>query len=453
MDFDAFRSAMGRRMCFDFGEAQKVVGLRRASLEVQLSRWCEAGKLMRLRKGLYAIGQAYRRVPLQGARAANIIVRPSYLTGLWALAYHDLLSEHGDEEEGHWRGEPCGVFTSATALGRACEFENELGRFRYYKLKPRLLFGAERRLVGDHWVWVATPEKAVLDYLFTTPRDWGMRRLIERGFYRTNSLDLEMLRYMALRYRSPRLAEIVGRLRMLARRERLFAARWLVPPTAAERAAGHEGGANDTREDVAAVLTAEIARISEAGDETRAHGLDNLAGLPEAVRGIVPVVERPEPGSEVVPAAEPAAPEYAVDLLSSEEFIVGGEARRLLGRPMARTIEGNWGRASAKKQLSWAVMSDAPVVAEYELPVWLTQRLWYHREMKRYCMDYCKIHELRPRWHRLKEWGRTTKRRHRADPRWVPEHDDFREFGLKYRFFPEDPAGAQAAPEAYFFYP
>ncbi len=408
MDFNAFREVVRRRVCFSFADVREMVGIKPASLRVQLSRWCEEGQLTRLRKGLYALAPKHRLLPLRAPVVANLLVQPSYITGLWALEHHGLISPHGDEEEGHWRGEPAGIYTCA-GIPRTRDYENELGRFRYYKLKPELLFGAQKTRVGRDWVWMATPEKALLDYFFVTPHDWRVRRILERGFQRLNSLDLEMLRFMAVRYRSPRLAEIVGRWRMLARRERLFAARWMTPPQpahsdggiqAAEAAGGRDSTRADTRFDVA-------------------HVLGKMAKEP------------------VWPASKPAAPAFALDQLSSEEFFIGGEAQLLLGRPIANTIEGNWGRKSAKRHHSWHMLSDEPFVKEYQLPVWFTQRLWFHRLLKWEDMQRCRRLRLRPRWHRMKEWSRETKRRHREDPEWFPAHDDFKQFGLEYLFFPD----------------
>ncbi len=404
MDFEAFKSLYRRKVVFEYEDIRTTTGMKPASLRVQLSRWCDAGRLSRLRKGLYAFGPRDRVLPVRGPVVANLMVQPSYLTALWALEFHGIVSEHGDVDEGHWRGEPLDTYTCAAPVGRTYDYENEFGSFRYYKLKPQLMFGAEKTRVGRDWVWVATPEKALLDYFYVTPRDWGARRILERGFHRLNGVDLEMMRHMAVRYRSPRLAEIVGRWRMLARRERLFAARWLTPPPSAEQAVA----------------------------EREAPEFDPRYELMTTLQGQTP--ERLEPAPESVPQL----PEFALEKLSSEEFIIGGEARVLMGRPLANTIGGNWGRSSGKKQWSWELMSDEPAVCAYDLPAWFTQRLWYHRDLKGMHTRRCKQRKQRPRWHRMKEWARETRRHRRRDRSWIPEKDDFLDYGLEYRFFPPD---------------
>ncbi len=488
MDFHAFRSFVGRRLCFSFEELRASLGMKTASLQVQLSRWCDSGRVIRLRKGLYTLGREFCMWPLNGPLVANLMVKESYLTALWALEFHGLMSEHGDEEEGHWRGEPDGFYTCATVNSRTYDYENPFGQFRYYKLKPSLMFGAQPTLVEGKRVWVATPEKAVLDYLFVTPRDWGVRRLLERGFQCIYTLDLEMLRFMAVRYRSPRLAEIVGRLRMQARRERLFAARWLTPPAAqpgadrprAEAAGAGPAGVSGVSADTGAGAGAAVSASAGAVTAPALPALEPPRVEPpsEALRVEPPRVEPPaeaeaefdpryeiarvlnaeiaglwEPEDEdddgvVLPAAKTTVPRFAVEQLSGEEFWVGGEAQRLLGRPIANTVEGNWGRRSGKRHFSWPMITDEPFIREYDMPAWFTQRQRFHREMKRFEIDYCKIHDLVPRWYRLKRWSRETKRRHRRDPHWVPPNQDFREYGLEYRFFPPDlPEPVQREPD------
>lgn len=85
--------------------------------------------------------------------AANRIYAPSYISFESALAYHRLIPE--------------GVFmiTSATSL-KTNSFNTSLGRFYYRHLKPELMFGYQLVEEQNQRLKMASPEKAILDYLY-----------------------------------------------------------------------------------------------------------------------------------------------------------------------------------------------------------------------------------------------------------------------------------------------
>lgn len=82
------------------------------SLRLQLSRWVKAGRLLRFRRGLYALAPPWRKVEPHPFLVANRLRRGTYVSLQSALAWHGVIPEHVPvvtkcfrtllaEEEGH----------------------------------------------------------------------------------------------------------------------------------------------------------------------------------------------------------------------------------------------------------------------------------------------------------------------------------------------------------------
>lgn len=117
-----------------------------------------SGGLVRLRKGLYVLGERYRRAPLQREHLANLIYGPSYISLEYALGYHGLIPERVEN------------VTSVT-VGENHRFDTPVGVFTYQSLSPRYYSAgirwegeAERRFL------MASPEKALVDKVWTDKR-------------------------------------------------------------------------------------------------------------------------------------------------------------------------------------------------------------------------------------------------------------------------------------------
>lgn len=124
---------------------------REPGLPAQLSRWSSAGKLFRLRRGLYSLAPPYRKVIPHPFLVANRLVPGSYVSGLSALAHAGAIPEFVAEVTSCGPGRPHGR-------------ETPLGRFSFRHLKRELRGGY--RLVdlgGDQEAFVASAEKAFLD--------------------------------------------------------------------------------------------------------------------------------------------------------------------------------------------------------------------------------------------------------------------------------------------------
>lgn len=129
-----------------------AVNLRR-----QLSRWTRAGRLLQLRRGLYALAPPWRRINPHPFLVANRLGSGSYVSGLSALAFAQAIPEYVAE------------VTSCTG-GRPHTYLTPLGRFSFRRLKANLRFGYRQVALGDgQAAFLATPEKALLDLIYLQP--------------------------------------------------------------------------------------------------------------------------------------------------------------------------------------------------------------------------------------------------------------------------------------------
>lgn len=112
----------------------------------------KSGALIRIKKGLYVLGEAYREEPICFELLANLIYGPSYVSQEYALQYHGLIPERV-------------VTVTSMTCKRNKYFETPIGHFRYTYLNIR------RYSVGVDWqpfrsdlrLLIASAEKAIAD--------------------------------------------------------------------------------------------------------------------------------------------------------------------------------------------------------------------------------------------------------------------------------------------------
>jgi predicted transcriptional regulator of viral defense system len=149
---------------FDLATLVQLTDERRSTLLVQLHRLVKAGKLVPLRRGLYVLGETYRKRPVVPAELANAIYRPSYLSDRWALSFHGAIPEQ------------TAVFTSVTSRAPK-RFDTALGEFAYRHVKPSLLFGFAPVEVAGRKVLIASAEKALVDHWHLHHGEWTEQRV------------------------------------------------------------------------------------------------------------------------------------------------------------------------------------------------------------------------------------------------------------------------------------
>jgi len=94
----------------------------------QLTDWTRTGKLLQLRRGVYAFPPQNHVDGPQRFVVANHMVRPSYISLQSALSYYDLIPEH------------VAAITSVTTA-RPQTLTNDFGRFIYRHVKTDFYYG------------------------------------------------------------------------------------------------------------------------------------------------------------------------------------------------------------------------------------------------------------------------------------------------------------------------
>ena len=156
MRFDDLLELIGNEPFFS-SSLLGVVGVSSRHARLQLVRWVHAGKLVRLRRGLYALNRPFRKVAPHPFLLANCIRKASYVSLQSALAYHGMIPEHVP------------VVTSVTT-GRPEEIRTELGAFTFRHVRKPLFGGFQKVTVAPgQSAFLATPAKALLDLVYFTP--------------------------------------------------------------------------------------------------------------------------------------------------------------------------------------------------------------------------------------------------------------------------------------------
>ncbi|MBM3294119.1 MAG: hypothetical protein FJY82_06290 [Candidatus Aminicenantes bacterium] len=177
-----------------------------ADLGRQLSRWTRAGRLLQLRRGLYALAGPFQKTPAHPFLVANGLKKGSYVSLESALEYHGLIPEHTPN-------------VVSVTTGRPETLATPLGTYLFRHVKRELFFGYERIDLGEgQSAWIATPEKALLDLVYLTPLESGRAEvsfLEELRLQNVAALSRSRLRAVSLRADSPKLRRAVRRLESL----------------------------------------------------------------------------------------------------------------------------------------------------------------------------------------------------------------------------------------------
>ena len=162
-------------------------------VRVQLDRWVKSGRLLQLRRGVYALAPPWRKVEPHPFVVANALQRGSYVSLQSALSYHGVIPEHVP------------VVTSV-GPGRPETVRSPLGTFRFHRLAPRLQFGYSRiEVKRGQLAFVAGAEKALLDLVQLTPGGDRQPYLAELRLQNPDALNCDVLGKLADRSGKPKL--------------------------------------------------------------------------------------------------------------------------------------------------------------------------------------------------------------------------------------------------------
>ena len=148
------------------------------NINAKIAYMVNKGELIRLKKGLYTLGEDYHTTSPNAISLANTLYAPSYVSFDYALSYYGLIPERVHE------------ITSATMRMKK-EFDTPLGRFTY---KPVPL---QAYALGVDWLYddihggklIATLEKALCDKIRS---DRGIGRLSQQKLRDYLEFDLRI---------------------------------------------------------------------------------------------------------------------------------------------------------------------------------------------------------------------------------------------------------------------
>lgn len=178
-----------------------------AGIEVQISRWNRAGKIIQLRRGMYLFAEPYRKIEAYDPYIAAILKRPSYISMEKALEYHNLIPE------------AVTVYTSITTKRKA-KFVSKAGIFDYKHIKKSLFWGYMSVTVNKQTAFIASCEKAILDYFYIKRLNISIDYLNELRLQSVKKINIEKLFEYARRFKEPKMlytAKIIAEYNAISR--------------------------------------------------------------------------------------------------------------------------------------------------------------------------------------------------------------------------------------------
>ncbi|MGE0088143.1 MAG: hypothetical protein AB7S50_01550 [Bacteroidales bacterium] len=153
MNIQLFREVFFKLVCFS---SNQVYAWNNNFNKNNLTNWVKKGYLLKLRNSLYSFPE-YLENPEFTYFIANRMYRPSYISLQTCMAFYGLIPEAVTQ------------ITSISSL-KTADFKNNFGYFQYQSVQPNLFFGYEQKpLLKDLSILIASPEKAILDFLYLNP--------------------------------------------------------------------------------------------------------------------------------------------------------------------------------------------------------------------------------------------------------------------------------------------
>lgn len=179
-----------------------------ASRYNQVKRALANGELIHIRRGVYALAKRYQRQPINPFALAQKVYGPSYISLESALSYHGLIPE--------------GVYTvSSACLKRSREFKTPLGVYSFTQIPQRAFSsGVDRIEIGREVFLLATPIKALTDYVFSRHPDFQNIELFLESLrieMTDLKLDNEEIQSLSASFESPRITRFLSALKKAAK--------------------------------------------------------------------------------------------------------------------------------------------------------------------------------------------------------------------------------------------
>lgn len=156
------------------------------AINKKISELEHSNALIRLKRGLYVASPEITHTPLSTELIANHLYSPSYVSCLTALRFYGLIPED--------------VFiTQSMTIKRGRTFNTKLGCFQYFTCsKEAFAVGITIAKVGNQQFLIATPEKALCDFIATSP-SLNLRYKRETEEFLEEYLRLDMEEFYKMR--------------------------------------------------------------------------------------------------------------------------------------------------------------------------------------------------------------------------------------------------------------
>lgn len=174
-----------------------------------LKRACQKGDLIRIRNGLYLVGEDKRMTRYNAFEIANYMVEPSYVSLESALSFYGLIPE--------------AVYTTTSVTTKVgSEVKTPIGHYSFSYLKTDYFnFGFYQLKDGEHNFLIATPLKALVDYIVLKKKQYksvdeleeDLRFDFEEFLTYKKFVNLEKINEMLNVYKSYRLQVILKEMR------------------------------------------------------------------------------------------------------------------------------------------------------------------------------------------------------------------------------------------------
>jgi len=164
-----------------------------AQIRLQINRWVNDGKIIRLHKGLYTLAEPYRKITSEPFSIANSLKQASYVSLHSALSWYAMIPEFVP------------AVTSITT-GRPQTIETPLGRFEFRHVSKKYFWGYQQvEFKFGQTAFIAHPEKALLDLIYLTPGGDKIEFIEELRLQNFEQIDKTVLREFVERFQSPKL--------------------------------------------------------------------------------------------------------------------------------------------------------------------------------------------------------------------------------------------------------
>ncbi len=168
-----------------------------------VKRIFKEGLLIRVRRGLYLIESKVEPLFIEEFELASLIYGPSFVSLESALSYHGWIPE--------------GVYTTTcVSTKRAKEFKTPIGIFSYKRVPSEKFYtGVDRIKTKKCVFFVATPWRALADFIYTRRKSWKKLSELETDLRIDREVlinsDRKILKILAENYPSRRVSENLKR--------------------------------------------------------------------------------------------------------------------------------------------------------------------------------------------------------------------------------------------------